>query len=56
MSLASLAATDGRIVDPLRDLLREPLAHELNPALGEAKHSLVLVEAAVAFGRIVFIG
>ena len=56
VSLAPLAAPDGRVVDSLRDLLREPLAHELHPALGEAKHSLVLVEAAVAFGRLVFVG
>ena len=58
MSLAPLAAADGRVVDPLRDLFGQPLAHELHPALGEAEHSLVLVEAAaaVASGRLVLIG
>ena len=56
MSLTPLAPTDGRVVDPLRDLLRESLAHELHPALGEAEHSLVLVEATVAFRRLVFVG
>ena len=57
VSLAPLAAADGRVVDPLRDLFGQPLAHELHPALGEAEHSLVLVEAAaVASGRLVLIG
>ena len=57
VSLAPLAAAHGGVVDPLRDLLGQPLAHELDPALGEPQHSLVLVQAAaVALGRLVLVG
>ena len=57
MRLAPLAAAHGGVVDPLRDLLGQPLAHELDPALGEPQHALVLVEAVlVALGRLVLVG